>query len=130
MEENGMLLAPGHEHFLSLSSNVYEADGIEELSPENRDCFFPEEGPLDFYKKYTFQSCKFECGIKLAESRLGCIPWYLPQGDNSTACDPWTARNFTKMLGEVHSGRNNCKQCLPDCRMTETTVLSSAAKFR
>jgi hypothetical protein len=109
---------------------VFSAKGIEGLDPEARHCFFPHEGNLDFYKKYTFQNCRFECGIKLTEKMLGCTPWYLPQGNSSTACDPWRAMRFSKLLGEVHSNKHNCLKCLPDCEMTETDVLLSNAKFR
>ena len=120
----------GYEHYLSLSTQHYSASGIEVLDPKDRKCFFANEGDLDFYEKYTFQNCKFECGIKLVEEQLGCIPWYLPQGVNTTACDPWQARQFSHMLGEIYSDPGNCGHCLPDCDITETTVMPSAAKFR
>ena len=130
MEEKAILLEPGMEHFLSLASQVYEAEGIEGMDPNKRKCYFPNEGQLNFYKKYTFLNCKFECGIELLEKLLGCIPWYLPQGANNTACDPWTARIFSSMLGDVQSNTTNCKDCLPDCTTKETTVTLSSAKFR
>jgi hypothetical protein len=130
LEERGILLQPGHEHYLSLSSQIFTAYGIKDLDPEDRQCFFPDEGNLDLYKKYTFQNCRFECGINLTEKLLGCTPWYLPQGSNSTICDPWTAIRFSKLLGGVHSNISNCQNCLPDCEMTETSVLLSNAKFR
>ena len=130
LDESGILLEPGHEHFLSLASQVYSADGIEGLAPKKRDCYFPDEGGLDFYKKYTYVNCKFECGIKLVEAVLHCIPWFLPHGSNSTVCDPWTTRTFSHMLGGIHSNTENCKHCLPDCSTIETTVMTSAAKFR
>ena len=129
-KENGILLQPGHEHYLSLSSQVYSASGIEELNPSDRQCYFPYEGNLDFYEKYTFQNCRFECGIKLTEKLVGCTPWFLPQGANTMACDPWRARKFSKVLGEIQSNTNNCRNCLPDCEMMETFITPSSAKFR
>ena len=130
MDENGILLEPGHQHYLSLSSQIYMATGIERLKPEDRHCFFPHEGNLDFYEKYTFQNCRFECGIKIVEESLKCIPWYLPQGQNSTMCDPWRAREFSQKLGKIHSDRDLCRNCLPDCEMVETSVMLSTARFR
>ena len=130
MNENGILLEPGHTHYMSLQSQVYTTRGIQGLKPEDRQCYFPHEGDLDFYDKYTFQNCRLECGIKHVEKSLKCIPWFLPQGLNNTACDPWRARQFSKKLGEVHSDKDLCRRCLPDCEITETSVMLSTARFR
>ena len=87
--------------------------------------------PCTEYQKYWLESkyllnalliSRFECGLKLAEQELSCIPWYLPQvrslgllihvsfikGENSSACDPWTAKNFTKVFSKKEADR--CKK--------------------
>ena len=130
LEESGFVLQPGHEHFLSLSSQVFSSNGIRRLHPKDRHCYFSDEGDLEFYDKYTFQNCRFECGIKLAEKEIKCTPWYLPQGKNSTICDPWQTREFLDALNAVHTNRSNCKDCLPDCEMVKTKPFLSSAKFR
>ena len=129
-KERSILIQPGKEHFLDMSSQLFTSHGIENLSPAERRCYFHHEGSLEFYDYYTVSNCIFECGIKHAEVSMGCIPWYLPQGQNSTACDPWTAREFSTMLLSINNNSSHCKHCLPDCETTEYSVTTSAANFR
>ena len=50
------------------------------------------------------------------------------QGETSSTCDPWTARDFTAHMGEASK---NCHQCRSDCQLTtySTTVTSSEFRF-
>ena len=79
MREKSIQLEPGKEHFVDLSATVVSSKSIEGISPEARDCFFRDEGDLEFYKEYTFSNCRLECMIKAAEEKYGCIPWHLPK---------------------------------------------------
>ena len=109
---------------------MFSSSGIEYLQPSKRNFYFRNEGNLEFYKEYTYSNCRFECGIQLAEEDIGCIPWYLPHGQNSTYCDPWKTMEFRKLIGKVHANDSLCGNCLPDCMLTETSVTASSAKFR
>ena len=82
MSERGKILAPGLEHFLELSGYIVEADAElkSSLGPSQRRCVFPDESELDYFTKYTFSTCKLECGIKHLEKIIGCVPWFFPQG--------------------------------------------------
>ena len=132
LRERGIQIQPGHEHFLDIQGQTLTSTGIEDLDPEDRGCYFQDEGNLEFYDKYAFSNCKLECGIKLVEKMFNCTPWYLPQGDSSKACDPWTARNFSNKLEQIHGGSSEqqCNHCLPDCEEDTYTVLHSQARFR
>ena len=79
MTEHGLQLQPGRKHFIDLSATLVTTKDLKGVSPSARDCFFADEGDLNFYKNYTFSNCKLECGIKKAEGNYNCIPWYLPQ---------------------------------------------------
>ena len=79
MTEHGLQLQPGRKHFIDLSATLVTTKDLQGIDPSARDCFFADEGDLDFYKNYTFSNCKLECGIKKAEGNYKCIPWYLPQ---------------------------------------------------
>ena len=127
MKQNSLLIEPGRQHFLSLSTEVFSASGIKHLDPKDRKCYFPNEGNLQFYEKYTFGNCKFECKMNATKSNFGCTPWFLPHISNSSVCDPWTERGFMKELGKIN---NECDKCLPDCQSSETSVVASSAKFR
>ena len=63
LKERSLLIQPGMEHFLDVSSQLFTSNGIEKLSPAKRRCFFHHEGSLEFYNYYTVSNCIFECPI-------------------------------------------------------------------
>ena len=79
MQDKSIQLQPGREHFIDLSATVVSNNGIRDILPEARDCYFPDEGDLEFYEMYTFSNCMLECAIKSSEQRYGCVPWHLPR---------------------------------------------------
>ena len=79
MREKSLQLQPGKEHFVDLSATVVVSKNIKDIVPEARECYFKDEGDLEFYKEYTFSNCRLECAIKRAEENYGCIPWHLPK---------------------------------------------------
>ena len=79
MREKSLQLEAGKEHFVDLSATVVSSKSIKGIAPEARECFFRDEGDLEFYKEYTFSNCRLECAIKMAEEKYGCIPWHLPK---------------------------------------------------
>ena len=82
MAERGKILEPGKEHFLDLSGYVIKADkNIKDIPPGSRKCYLEDEHSLEYYTSYTFTTCKLECSIKAVEEVVGCVPWYLPQGE-------------------------------------------------
>ena len=128
MEDYGLSIEPGHEHFLSVSTTILRADHeIRGIHPKKRNCYFPDEGNLTLYKVYTFSNCMLECSKKNAESILGCVPWYLPRSHNSTMCDPWSARIFSTMMGDID--KHQCDHCLPNCQHDKISVKHNAVKF-
>ena len=127
LNERSLKLEPGREHFLELSAQVVGSNGISGVLAKDRNCYFQNEGNLSFYKTYTYSNCQLECHIKLAETTVGCIPWYLPHGMGSSTCDPWTEREFSKELDNFDS--DDC-DCLPNCDETKYSVTTSSASFR
>ena len=79
MRENSLKVEPGREHFVHLSATVVNTSDIKDIDPDARDCFFPDEGDLDFYERYTFSNCRLECAIKKTEKMFKCVPWHLPR---------------------------------------------------
>ena len=80
MVERSIQLQPGSEHFIELSASVVSASGIQQhILSEDRNCYFPDEGNLEFYEGYTFSNCRLECAIKQSESIYNCTPWHLPR---------------------------------------------------
>ena len=131
LQKRSLVIEPGREHFIDLRSQVFSSsDGIKQLEPEKRNCFFSTEGSLEFYEEYTFTNCILECGIKAAENITGCIPWYLPHSSDSSVCDPWVTMEFRKLLENLQTNSSLCNHCLPDCFLTRTTASTSSARFR
>ena len=143
MKEKGIRLEPGREHFIDLSASVVSTSGIEGIHPEARECFFSNEGDLDFYNNYTFTNCKLECAIKRANRKYNCVPWHLPKvrnsliiksplsslqgdGDDWKTCDPWTAKNFTDEMENF----SDCPHCRADCELTTFSTSITSTPFR
>ena len=130
MKQNSLLIEPGREHYISLSSQVISASRIEEIHPESRNCFFSHEGNLEIYEEYTARNCKFECDLKTTFQKYNCTPWFLPPISNSTMCSPWTEKDFMNDFGTLDSADSKCRICLPDCEVNQTNVVATSAKFR
>ncbi|KAJ4444305.1 hypothetical protein ANN_06097, partial [Periplaneta americana] len=47
-----------------------------ELSVAQRKCRFPEENILKISPVYTFNLCKAQCRMRLAQKKCGCIPYF------------------------------------------------------
>ena len=128
MEEDSFLVEPGKEHFLSLSSQYFSANGIEGVNPKDRNCFFSNEGNLRYHENYTFSNCLLECGMQHSEDLVECVPWFLPHDAHTATCDPWRERSFMEEFSTVD--QNMCQHCLPDCDAYKTSAKISSAKFR
>ena len=66
--------------------------------------------------------------MKYAVRNLDCIPWFMPQGRNTTTCDPWKAAEFSKLLESVP--QEACRRCLSDCISTDYTITSTFTQIR
>ena len=127
LNQYGVGIQPGYEHFLSVTSSVVSANGIQALPPEDRNCYFSEEGSLQYYRSYTFSNCMFECSIKKAQAELSCSLWYLPHPTGMVICDPWSGFEFSKILAR---GGGECGECLPDCESVTLDVRHNRAELR
>ena len=130
MKDRSLLVQPGHENFIEASGYVIKSSpDIKNLEPKKRNCYFQDEGDLEYHKSYTFSSCKFECSIRRVEEVVGCVPWYMPRSNTSKVCDPWKSNKFSKLL-DVLSVDNCTKTCLPDCNSVIYSFSQSSAPFR
>ena len=64
LQQRSLPIQPGAEHRLDLSATSLTTNGIRGIKPEDRHCYFEDEGGLDFYQKYSYKSCIFECKAK------------------------------------------------------------------
>ena len=64
LQQRSLPIQPGAEHRLDLSATSLTTNGISGIKPEDRHCYFEDEGGLDFYRTYSYKSCIFECKVK------------------------------------------------------------------
>lgn len=48
-------------------------------SSERRQCFFPKERKLAYFKVYTQRNCELECLTNLTLKECGCVSYYMPR---------------------------------------------------
>ncbi|CAG9859505.1 unnamed protein product [Phyllotreta striolata] len=56
---------------------------IEIYNPSRRECYFPDEKELKFFKLYTARNCALECLTNYTLNICGCVNFYMPR-DNAT----------------------------------------------
>ena len=99
MKDRSLFIQPGHENFIDVSAYVVKSSSdIKHFDPEDRNCYFEDEGNLEFHQTYSYSSCKFECSIKGVEKEVGCVPWYMPHGNKTNMCDPWKTLEFSQVI--------------------------------
>ena len=65
-----VLLRPGHNNFVSMSATKIVSNGITDIEPERRNCYFHHEKKLAIHTKYTQANCMLECQLSYASSKV------------------------------------------------------------
>ena len=74
----GILLRPGQHNYVAMTALGVDADDdIRQIAPEKRNCFFPDESPLEMHKSYSQANCILECSIVYARFTLIAALLYL-----------------------------------------------------
>ncbi len=92
LRSTGVEVEPGYlSTFLITPSQIVTSPTVMGLEESRRGCRFKDETQdLVIFKEYTQVSCTFECQIKQAFEKCGCIPWDYPHlGEPRTVCDLW-----------------------------------------
>ena len=83
--KQSLLIRPGMETFVTISAEeITTNENTRDISPQRRNCFFPDEHELKIFKNYTQDNCMFECQADYAKGKMNnsCMPWFFP--GNST----------------------------------------------
>ncbi|XP_026472958.1 pickpocket protein 28 isoform X2 [Ctenocephalides felis] len=123
------------------------AEGLRYYSAHRRQCYFPLERKLRFYKVYTQSNCELECLANFTLQKCGCVEFSMPRtsdmqvcGSGSTECfttseDELLAREIAQELRSSSSlgsspetGRTEC-DCLPACTSIQYEAELSQADF-
>ncbi len=110
----------------------YATDAFRALYPEKRHCLFAEELDTDMdglFNKYDERACHFDCRMRYAVGKSGCVPWDYPAFENDalpicTSLPPNRLSAFERAMNSNES-LQGCR-CLPDCQQvlfkTQETV--------
>ena len=104
MQGTGVLVHPGYiTTFLVTTSQVMSSEDIQRLEKGRRKCVFPfENDGMDIFSEYTQSACVFECMLKMAVEKCGCVPWNYPRFYLTTdVCDYLGVFCFEKVLKGV-----------------------------
>lgn len=55
------------------------SEGLKGYDPHKRNCYFPSERDLSFFKVYTQRNCEVECIANYTLSMCGCVAFYMPR---------------------------------------------------
>ncbi|KAI8424662.1 hypothetical protein MSG28_003089 [Choristoneura fumiferana] len=78
---------PGQVTSLALKFNIINtSSSLENYEYEQRQCYFPEDHPLDYFKIYTPSNCRLECLSKYTYKKCGCVRFHMPHNNSFELC--------------------------------------------
>ncbi|XP_047022622.1 pickpocket protein 28-like [Helicoverpa zea] len=106
---------------LALSFSIMNtSEALRSYRPELRQCYFPGERQLKYFKIYTAKNCRVECLANITLELCECVPFYLPHNDSDQICGV-TYKLCTEAAEETMAQReanvdapDRCK-CLESC---------------
>lgn len=94
-------------------------------SPIKRQCYFPGEKILKYFKHYSQSNCNLECLSEYFQEKCGCVKFWMPRTEGSKTCGnskknciidaerSWILKKNTGYKGD-RKATQLC-QCLPSC---------------
>ncbi|XP_013179934.1 PREDICTED: sodium channel protein Nach [Papilio xuthus] len=126
------------------------SDGLKPYLSSVRQCYFPSERYLRYYKVYTQANCEVECLTNFTYARCGCVHFGMPHGPNMTVCNAGSVAcmkksqmelvtvaiesgleeesNENDTIGVAKEVASHCK-CLPACTSIEYEAETSQADY-
>jgi acid-sensing ion channel, other len=78
-----------------------------------RGCYFANEKPLKFFKKFTKNNCRSECLANKTMAVCGCTQFYMVRGVRSRVCGVLDMKCYKKV--EEESQEVDWCDCLLEC---------------
>ncbi|KAJ0172807.1 hypothetical protein K1T71_011946 [Dendrolimus kikuchii] len=67
--------------------SVSTSEDLKLYSIQTRQCYFPDEPYLKFFRTYTESNCRLECFANYTKQLCGCATFYMPRGNATPICD-------------------------------------------
>ncbi|XP_074027635.1 pickpocket protein 28-like [Leptinotarsa decemlineata] len=62
------------------------SDSVKTYNPKRRECYFPSERHLKYFRVYTSNNCKLECLTNYTLNYCGCVNFYMPRDNTTQIC--------------------------------------------
>ncbi|XP_028176949.1 pickpocket protein 28-like [Ostrinia furnacalis] len=85
------------------------SDGLKHYPPHKRQCYFPDERYLHFFRTYTQRNCELECSSNHTALRCGCVPLYMPHGPNTKVCGGGKRQCILDALEELSLSKSSLR---------------------
>ncbi|XP_075972067.1 pickpocket protein 28-like [Anticarsia gemmatalis] len=113
----------GQVSSMALSFSVLNTtESLRQYDPQIRQCYFPDERYLRYFKIYTANNCKIECITNYTYNQCGCVAFYMPHETETKICTVKSMNCTTKarealLARETNPDKNykNRCHCLPAC---------------
>jgi len=113
-----------HLEILIIPEVKYSPNGLKNLKPEERGCYFEDERSLQLFQIYTRRNCEMECLINFTISEVDCVPYYFVRTANTTVCGSDEATIAWREIALYHNDKeekNKC-MCLEQCNSIDYDV--------
>ncbi|GLV39865.1 pickpocket 26 [Carabus blaptoides fortunei] len=121
---------------------ITTAEGLLNISPQDRNCFFAQEKHLYYFKEYTQKNCKIECIANLTTFLCHCLPFYFPMDSKTKICGFGDVKCFSVIKNlivlyerkdTIYDQQKDSEQyrifeqcdCLPSCAALEYSAETS-----
>ncbi|KAM3957840.1 pickpocket protein 28-like [Aphomia sociella] len=106
---------------------ITTADSLKDYSPKARQCYFPTERKLKYFKIYTASNCMLECYTNLTQELCGCVEFYMPYNDSESICtseqqtcvDLARENISERLINQFIDEKSDPCSCLPACDSIE-----------
>ncbi|KAJ8916815.1 hypothetical protein NQ315_005822 [Exocentrus adspersus] len=75
---------------------INSSESVGMYNPKRRECYFPKEKELKFFKIYTSLNCKLECLTNFTLHQCGCVNFYMPRDNSTSICGNGKSRCMKK----------------------------------
>ncbi|XP_063378688.1 pickpocket protein 28-like [Cydia fagiglandana] len=114
--------------YFSIKVNlVTTSNTLINYSPHIRQCYFPTERTLHFFKMYTQNNCRLECLANHTLTSCGCVEYYMPRNQSTLMCISSdelhclykTFVAYSAMDDGFGNSNHSLCQCLPLCHSVQ-----------
>ncbi|XP_047022448.1 pickpocket protein 28-like [Helicoverpa zea] len=99
------------------------SESLRGYDPEVRQCYFPDERYLKYFKIYSSKNCRMECLANITFSLCQCVEFYMPHSSSNKICtgddDDCIFLARGEMLKQESIQGNFTCHCLPSCNSVD-----------